>query len=86
MNNYGKLLLNVCTSLSLCILNGLCKGDLQGRYTYMSSSGCSVNDYFILSIDLLSLVYDFCEMKIEERIDSDHLPVTIRIDFPNDNK
>ena len=48
LNNYGKHLLNMCTALDLCILNGVCDGDLQGRYTYISETGCSVNDYFIL--------------------------------------
>lgn len=55
LNTYGKLLLNMCTALDLSILNGVCKGDLEGRYTYMSESGCSVNDYFIFSNDLASV-------------------------------
>eukprot|EP00745_Piridium_sociabile_P037377 TRINITY_DN67893_c0_g2_i6.p1 TRINITY_DN67893_c0_g2~~TRINITY_DN67893_c0_g2_i6.p1 ORF type:complete len:219 (-),score=13.44 TRINITY_DN67893_c0_g2_i6:162-818(-) len=53
LNKYGQLLLNVCTVLDLCILNGLCKGDLQGRYTYISDSGNSVNDYLIFQMTFL---------------------------------
>jgi hypothetical protein len=75
----------MCTTVGLSILNGICKGDLQGRYTYISDSGCSVNDYFLFSNDLLSLVYESCELKIEERIESDHLPLTARVEFPHDN-
>ena len=30
VNNNGKLLLNLCTTFDFCILNGVCKGDLQG--------------------------------------------------------
>ena len=30
LNNYGKLLLNLCTTFDFCILNGLCEGDPQG--------------------------------------------------------
>eukprot|EP00745_Piridium_sociabile_P009494 TRINITY_DN16664_c0_g1_i4.p1 TRINITY_DN16664_c0_g1~~TRINITY_DN16664_c0_g1_i4.p1 ORF type:complete len:158 (+),score=4.55 TRINITY_DN16664_c0_g1_i4:166-639(+) len=30
LNNYGKLLINMCTALDLCVLNGVCKGDRQG--------------------------------------------------------
>jgi hypothetical protein len=75
----------MCTALDLSILNGMCKGDLEGRYTYMSESGCSVNDYFIFSNDLLASVYDSCELSICERIESDHLPVIVRVVFPSEN-
>eukprot|EP00745_Piridium_sociabile_P008281 TRINITY_DN15544_c0_g1_i8.p2 TRINITY_DN15544_c0_g1~~TRINITY_DN15544_c0_g1_i8.p2 ORF type:complete len:254 (+),score=4.10 TRINITY_DN15544_c0_g1_i8:1461-2222(+) len=37
LNSYGKLLLNMCTALDMCILNGMCHGDLQGCYTYVSN-------------------------------------------------
>ena len=47
VNNYGKLLLNLRTTFDLCILNGVCEGDLQGCYTYISETGSSVNDYFV---------------------------------------
>ena len=57
VNNYGKLLLNLCTTFYLCILNGVCKGDFQGCYTYISETGSSVNDYFILSYDLYALIH-----------------------------
>ena len=85
VNNYGKSLLNMCTILGLSILNGQCKGDLEGRYTFMSNAGCSVDDYFIFSNDLLSLVFESCELKVEEKIDSDHLPVTAEVVFPREN-
>ena len=45
LNPYGKKLLNMCTAFGLNILNGVCNGDLQGRYTFISNSGNSVNDY-----------------------------------------
>ena len=48
VNNHGKLLFNLCATFDLCILNGVCKGDLHGCYTYISETGSSVNDYFIL--------------------------------------
>ena len=44
VNNYAKLLLNLCTIFDLCILNSVCKGDLQGCYTYISETGSSDND------------------------------------------
>ena len=36
LNSYGKQLLNTCVALDLCIMNGVCNGDPQGRYTYIS--------------------------------------------------
>ena len=51
-NGYGKTLLHMCSAFGLCILNGSCKGDLHGRYTYVTGLGCSVIDYFIASEEL----------------------------------
>ena len=72
VNNYGKLLLNLCTTFDLCILNGVCKGDLQGCYTYISETGSSVNDYFILSSDLYALIHSTCELCVTGRFESSH--------------
>ena len=85
INNYGKLLLNMCTSLGMNILNGVCKGDHDGRYTYIGNFGCSVDDYFIMSSELFSFVCDSCELSVVDRIESDHMPVTLSVVFPNDN-
>ncbi|KAK7506260.1 hypothetical protein BaRGS_00002372 [Batillaria attramentaria] len=30
LNSYGKMLLNMCSAFGLCIMNGMCNGDLQG--------------------------------------------------------
>jgi hypothetical protein len=85
LNNYGKELLNMCTTLSLSILNGVCNGDRDGCYTYISDTGSSVTDYFIFSNELLSIVYDTCELNVCERIESDHMPITLSTVFPNKN-
>ena len=70
MNGYGKLLLNICTTFGLNILNGACNGDREGCYTYISQSGSSVNDYFILSNDLLLFLDSFCKLVVKDRFDS----------------
>ena len=85
LNDYGKLLLNVCTAFDLCILNGKCYGDLQGCYTFIADNGCSVNDYFLMSSELYELFCDSLELKVCERIESDHMPVTLSISIRNDN-
>ena len=60
LNSFGKRLLNMCTAFGLNIFNGVCNGDLQGLYTFISNSGNSVNDYFMVSEDLFSLIrHDF---------------------------
>ena len=45
LNSYGKQLLNTCVALDLRIMNGVCNGDPQGRYTYISATGNSVHYY-----------------------------------------
>lgn len=84
-NCFGKSLLNMCTTLNLCILNGMCLGDLEGRYTYISDFGCSVIDYFLLSSDLLSTVWDNCTLRIVDRTETNHLPVVLSLVFPKEN-
>ena len=68
VNNYAKLLLNLCTIFDLCILNSVCKGDLQGCYKYISDSGISVNDYFLLSNDMYAHIHSTSELCVTARI------------------
>ena len=85
LNKFGKLLLDLCTAFGLSILNGVCKGDLQGRYTYIGETGCSVVDYFLISHELYSLLCDACELTVCEQIFSDHLPVVLKLHLYNKN-
>ena len=77
LNSFGEKLLNICTTFGLNILNGVCNGDLQDRYTFISNSGNSVNDYFMVSEDLFALIQHDCRLCIMERIESDHLPLEL---------
>ena len=61
------------------------KGDLQGCYTYISETGSSVNDYFILSNDLYALIHSTCKLCVTGRTESDHMPLTFRAIFPKEN-
>ena len=72
-NDFGKLFLELCTQFDLCLLNGACEGDERGLYTFVSSTGNSVIDYFALSRSLAHLPQKMC---IEERIDSQHMPIS----------
>ena len=77
LNSYGKKSLNTCTAFGLNILNGVCNGDLQGRYTFISNCGNSVNDYFMASEDLFALIQHDCRLCVMERIESDHMPLEL---------
>ena len=80
LNTYGKYVLNLCITLGLSIMNGVCNGDHQGCYTYISETGNSVNDYFLISDELFARVQFCCWLCVSERIDSDHLPLEFHIE------
>ena len=73
------MLLNMCSTFGLCILNGTCKGDLRGLNTYVTGLGCSVIDYFIASEELYYELLPIRELTVAERIESSHLPVQLVI-------
>jgi hypothetical protein len=79
LNMYGKCLLNMCSSLGMCILNGVCHGDPQGCYTFISDFGNSVNDYFLMSNDLFNTLFSLCKLCVGEQIHSQHMPVELHV-------
>lgn len=69
-NVFGCSLLSLCLGFELQILNGTIEGDRHGAYTYISQTGNSVIDYFLVSKDFLP----FCRtMEVKENILSAHL-------------
>ena len=54
VNNFGHDLLCLCYGFDLTILNGSITGDMEGNFTYISSAGSSVIDYFLVSNDFVS--------------------------------
>ena len=76
INVNGHDLLALCSSFDLYILNGTCERDTSGQYTYISTSGNSVIDYFVFSRFLCSLPH---KMLVLERIDSKHMPITCSV-------
>ena len=81
LNNYGKKLLHMCSTLGLCMLNGICKGDQKGLYTYISDTGNSVNDYVLVSVEVLHDLLNMSTLKIVDRIESDHMPLEFTLNF-----
>ena len=79
LNTYGKKFLHLCSTLGLCMFNGLCNGDLVGRYTYVRDTGSSVNDYFLASWDLFNCILTRCNLFVGDRIESDHMPLSFSV-------
>ena len=79
LNRFGKLLLNMCTAFDLKILNGSCHGDLEGCYTFVCKSGCSVVDYFIMSSELANYFAGSIKLNVLQSDITKHLPVSLEI-------
>lgn len=57
-------------------MNGCIEGDWEGEYTYVGIKGNSVIDYIIVNERLINNIKNF---RIGERVDSDHMPLELRI-------
>ena len=84
LNSYGKKLLNLCSALSIYILNGTCDGDKEGRYTFISDQGSSVNYYFLASVGLFDFLKNKITLSVMEKIESDHMPLALCIGKQNE--
>ena len=54
VNSFGRYLIGICEESGLSILNGLQYLNFSGDFTYISQTGCSLVDYFIISASMLS--------------------------------
>ena len=79
INAQGKLLLDLCISCGLRIMNGRHKKDPVGNYTCYTSRECSVVDYFIVSSNLHNKVTDFFVGELPTF--SDHCPLHLAMDI-----
>ena len=74
VNRLGKELLEFCKEKDLVVLNGRSLGDQAGEFTCIETVGASVVDYFIVS---LTVVGNLKEMRVENRVESDHMPIVL---------
>ena len=75
-NDFGRSLLSLCLGFDLQILNGAVDGDRDGCYTYISTTGNSVIDYFLVSCDFLP----YCTyMFLRENIQTMHLCLELSV-------
>ena len=66
------MLLNLCKSLCIHIVNGRMPGDEKGNFTYVGPNGASVADYVIVSSSIFDCIDSFL---VDDRAESDHLPI-----------
>ena len=78
INNFGKSLLDFCFLFDLYIMNGTCIGDKEGEFTFVSTQGCSVIDYFLVSKELAL----HCNLTVGDSLYSWHLPVLMIWSLP----
>lgn len=74
INKEGEKLIKMIGERGWNILNGNIYGDEEGEYTYLGPQGNSVIDYIITNTEALEKVE---RMKVGNRIDTDHQPVTV---------
>ena len=77
-NTSGHHLIDLCNVLDCSILNGADSFQFDDAMTFISTTGKSVIDYFVLSNDLCHSGF-LSSLKVLERIESSHLPVTLDI-------
>ena len=67
VNDFGRLLLEMCAECDLRILNGACLGDKKGHFTFVCAAGCSTVDYYICSQEFTE--YDI-KVHVAEKFES----------------
>ena len=82
INQFGKILIDFCTTFQCSPLNGNAAGDPDGQYTLESEQGNSVIDYAIVSLDFMSKASLFLE--IGYRSESSHMPLHLSISYNPD--
>jgi Endonuclease-reverse transcriptase len=81
VNQAGRNLINVCDVNRLSILNGKTVGDNTGEFTFTNRNGSSVIDIGICSKSLITSIVDF---RVENRADSQHLPIALELKYNTD--
>lgn len=75
-NAEGERLIEMVEENGWEILNGNFEGDEEGEFTFIAGRGNSVIDYVLIDSSLKGEIKSF---RIEDRIESDHLPLKVEI-------
>lgn len=77
MNKEGRKLCGFLEEQGWSVLNGNCKEDEEGEWTYVGKRGNTVIDYVIGNDRTRERIREF---RVEDKIDLDHRPVTVWIE------
>ena len=77
-NAFGKSFIELIASFNLIVLNGMLQKDNDMCFTFMSPTGNSVIDYFLVSDTLLSCTN---KMRVLDRTESFHLPISLTLNL-----
>lgn len=75
VNALGRKLLHMCYNTGLTVANGRLGNDMEGCFTFCTTHGRSVNDYFLLLQIICDKISAF-EMKQFNEL-SDHSPIFV---------
>lgn len=81
-NIFGEQLLELCNIFEYVILNGLSENNYDGSFTFISKTGSSTVDYFIVSRELFSSIW-IQTLAVENMVESDHMPVALLVNVPH---
>ncbi|XP_020289886.1 uncharacterized protein LOC109857707, partial [Pseudomyrmex gracilis] len=77
IGNGGRKFIDSMIENGLNVLNGRTNGDWDGEFTYVGARGSTVIDYVFVNELIVDKVTEF---KVEERVDSDHMPVCMKME------
>ncbi|XP_059221854.1 uncharacterized protein LOC131996302 [Stomoxys calcitrans] len=78
INQKGKQFIQFCNDYNIFVLNGVTKGDEDGKCTYVSTMGESVNDICAVSKETLDIVNEFV---VDDKVWSDHFPINLKLNM-----
>ena len=77
-NQFAQIFSDFCTTFQCTPLNGYNKGDPEGEFTFVSTQGNSVVDYFVVSSDLATK--NNMHFEVSSRIESSHMPIILTME------
>lgn len=77
-NHKGRQFMKFCDENNMLVLNGRTRGDEEGKLTFVSATGESVNDICATGYDVLNAVDEF---SVENVAWSDHLPIRLTVNL-----
>lgn len=78
VNDYGRKIIGMCREMDMVVLNGRCKSNEDGEFTYVAENGKSVIDLVIIKVGLYE--QDIIDMRVTENVEkSKHFEIEILV-------